>query len=324
MISKTAFLSLILFASPAAFSQQIPDRATLDSLLGTNQILNDFETYQIAAGTQEDIGTSMLVEGTIANGQGPNLVGPMVDYSDLTGSSLVWQGSGHGNIPSQTLSVNGGELWISHGPAVNAVGFDMMSLQNQGFIGQVAFFTCTPGQGGTVNIDINTGGPEKVFVGWQADSGICTIEIYSTVPSGGRPVIEDYGYGTIPFFQRYCLSTNNSSGAPGLMNATGSTSIADNDLTLRAESVPNAYGTFVFSSAAEQTPFGNGWRCVSNPVTHAWPPNRAMGGVLERPIDLNLYGIQPGTYYFQSWFRDRFIGPAQFNTTDGISIAFVP
>ena len=285
--------------------------------------MNDFETYQVAAGVRESLNLSTLTDGTVANGQGPALVEPGVSYADLTGSPLYWQGDGYAGMSTATLGAANTELWIDHFPFVDAIGFDLVSDPANPFVGDIVFFACPGGTVGVVSVDM-TSGPSRVFVGWQ-NPGLCQIEIYATGASG--PVsIDDYGYGVIPpLFDRYCTSTPNSSGQAAMIYADGSPSIAANDLTLRAEGVPsNQYGVFVFGTATDQSTFGNGIRCVMPAVTYLWGPRRANGTTLTRDVDLTAHGFQPGPYYFQCWFRDRLTMPAEFDSSDGISIDLVP
>ena len=104
-------------------------------------------------------------------------------------------------------------------------------------------------------------------------------------------------------------------GANGaLINATGSSSISDNALTLHCESVPsNTFGIFFYGDGMANAPLGNGFRCVSinSMTTRLGPPqNSGANGSFTRMVDLPSPTsggslIQPGsTWYFQAWFRD--------------------
>jgi len=44
--------------------------------------------------------------------------------------------------------------------------------------------------------------------------------------------------------------------------------------------------------------------------------------VAERDVDLALFGIGPGTYQFQFWYRDPAAGGAFFNLSDGVEVSF--
>ena len=317
------FLAPLLLATPA-LAQQIPDRATLDALLGADQKLTDFETYQINPGTQEDLGVPGLDSTTVANGQGPGLVTEGPSFDDLTGSALLWQGDGYAGIPTGTLGVQNEQLWISNFSTVHAVGFDVMSPDGQPFLGEVTFLTCSGGGGGTIPVQLSGGGNERVFVGWQSDKAICTIEVYATDAASGPLVIEDYGYGPLHVYTRYCWTNPNSTGLGASISATGSNSLADNDLTLIADSVPpNQFVVFAMGKVQDASLFGNGFRCLMPPVVMIPPPEKTTG-TLQRKLDLVAFGIQPQTYYFQAWYRDKPGGGAEYNSTDGIAVTFVP
>ena len=132
-----------------------------------------------------------------------------------------------------------------------------------------------------------------------------------------------------PLGTNYCTTLANSTGAPGVMSADGSSSVAANDLVLVATSVPNQPGLFYYGPTQVLQPFGNGFRCVggtvgrldvhnavANTITHALdvtaPPNAATtitGGT---------------TWNFQCWYRDPAAGGASFNLSDGLEVQFAP
>ncbi len=124
----------------------------------------------------------------------------------------------------------------------------------------------------------------------------------------------------------YCLSGANGA----VIAATGSESVAANDLTLVASGVPvNQFGIFYYGDTQLQLPFGLGFRCVggTNGIFRLGPPiNSGSGGEIVRAVDLtsppHASGqILPGsTWNFQGWFRSG----TTFDLTDGVSISFVP
>jgi len=122
----------------------------------------------------------------------------------------------------------------------------------------------------------------------------------------------------------YCTANPSSTGAPALMSAQGSTSVALNTLELTAEPVPNQPFIFFFGPNQIQVPFGNGFLCAGGGLTRILPPGAASGNRAVRSVDLPTWGIVPGTRNFQCWFRDPAGGGAAFNTSDGLSIVFVP
>jgi hypothetical protein len=127
----------------------------------------------------------------------------------------------------------------------------------------------------------------------------------------------------------YCTTISNSSGFPADFSASGSSSLAANDLALRAAPVPaNSNGIFFFGVNAIQTPFGNGVRCVGSP-SFRFPTTQAVGGSLDLVVDnlvhpASTHFAAGATFNFQAWFRDSVAGGAFFNLSDGYRITFAP
>ena len=127
----------------------------------------------------------------------------------------------------------------------------------------------------------------------------------------------------------YCTSSANSSGSAALISATGSASIAANNLVLSAGPVPaGSAGLFLFGSSASQTPFGNGTKCVASPVRRLSISN-AVGGTLSDAVN-NAQAPAAGalvsgsTWFFQCWFRDTAAGGSNTNLSNGLRVTFVP
>jgi hypothetical protein len=127
----------------------------------------------------------------------------------------------------------------------------------------------------------------------------------------------------------YCTSTPNSSGQPAIASATGSASVAANDLVLIAAPVPPiAAGIFYFGPNAIQAPFGNGIRCVGG-SSFRLGVGFAVGGVLTRVVNnavppASTHLVAGSTWNFQAWFRDPVAGGSNFNLSNGLRIPFVP
>lgn len=126
----------------------------------------------------------------------------------------------------------------------------------------------------------------------------------------------------------YCTSNANSTGAPALIYATGSGSVAANDLVLNAGPVPNQPGIFFYANNQLQVPFGNGFLCAAGTISRL-PVVVGSGNLASFSVD---YGSVPATgpitsgsdWNFQFWYRDPAGGGAFFNTSDGLNIIFVP
>lgn len=173
-----------------------------------------------------------------------------------------------------------------------------------------------------------------------------------TVAAGGDIVIEtDVGSTTdsINGFQiigdqagpgigaNYCMAAANSTGNPGTINALGSTTASDNDLTLLASDLPsNQFGIFLtsmtqaFSPGASGTSNGN--LCLGGSIGRFSQPSQTQStgtsGVITLGIDLttipqgsSFVAVAAGeTWNFQAWHRDV-VGLGS-NFTDGLEIDF--
>ena len=124
--------------------------------------------------------------------------------------------------------------------------------------------------------------------------------------------------------QNYCVSTNNSTGVPAVISATGSPSVIGNELTLMASGLPDQPGLFFHGTSIAQVPFGDGFRCVGLPIVRLNPPVVASGGMVSVDVDLFQEGIGAGLRYFQFWYRDPAASGAGFNLSDGRAINFLP
>ena len=132
----------------------------------------------------------------------------------------------------------------------------------------------------------------------------------------------------------YCAATLNSTGSRALISASGSASVAAEDLSLNARSLPANQATlFYYGHGFVQVPFGEGFRCVS----------AGGAGVARAPLRFsNANGeaswspdydappspetrILPGNRWcFQAWHRDPQGGGTRFNLTDALRIRFLP
>jgi hypothetical protein len=88
------FVAVSLFGVAAcANGQVIPDRATLNAILGGGGTTDDFETFAIGDGQAAGLDVNVLDENAVANGQGPGLVNDGAIYqSDVP---LQWNGNNY-------------------------------------------------------------------------------------------------------------------------------------------------------------------------------------------------------------------------------------
>jgi V8-like Glu-specific endopeptidase len=130
-----------------------------------------------------------------------------------------------------------------------------------------------------------------------------------------------------------CIGVGNNFCMPGplfsVIGATGSSSIAANDLTLHANNIgTNKPGLFIYSIAKQNIPFpgGTGRLCVGGggPIVRLPPLNSGAGTTFLFDVDYNTVPaagpITAGSvYHFQAWFRTT---PGSSETSNGLTISF--
>ncbi|QDV05335.1 hypothetical protein Poly30_08320 [Planctomycetes bacterium Poly30] len=136
----------------------------------------------------------------------------------------------------------------------------------------------------------------------------------------------------------YCTANANSTGAASEIGATGSTSVAANDVTLTATGLPTfAFGFFIVSDTTgfAANPAGSsGNLCVGGAIGRYVGPGQIMSSLGTGSITLgvNLAAIPrptgavataPGdTWSFQLWHRDSSPAGPTSNFTNGTTIVF--
>lgn len=127
----------------------------------------------------------------------------------------------------------------------------------------------------------------------------------------------------------------NGLGSGAFMAASGSTSVALDDLVLTTDQLPlNEFGLTFMSQGQGQVPFGNGLRCAVgmtyrfNPPQSSGPTGTMQFGpsiVLDSCTNLTTGGCitAASTWHFQSWYRDP-AGPCGggFNTSNAMAVTF--
>jgi len=112
------------------------------------------------------------------------------------------------------------------------------------------------------------------------------------------------------------------------MHMTRSASVAENDLVLRVTGAPaSTPGRFYYGSVMTQTPFGNGFRCISGSVTRLPVAFTHSAGTTAHAFDSSaqLPQVNTGTsWHFQFWYRDSQGGGEQFNLSDALTIDYRP
>jgi len=141
----------------------------------------------------------------------------------------------------------------------------------------------------------------------------------------------DSGDGTST---RYCVGAPNSVGSGARIAAFGTRLVAPGQLQLSASALPpQAFSLFIYGANSTQTPFGDGFLCVSPfaPGLVRLFPGQSSDAVGDVLITVD-YATQPAlgvitagsTWSFQLIYRDSGFGAAGFNATDGIRITFAP
>ncbi|MFT4541144.1 MAG: hypothetical protein ACI841_001522 [Planctomycetota bacterium] len=135
-----------------------------------------------------------------------------------------------------------------------------------------------------------------------------------------------------PIGVNYCAANPNSTGGAATISASGSKSIAANNLSLSASPVPNQPGLFFYGAAQTQLVFGNGYLCVGAGATGIarLPVVNGTSNAMSHTLDNTspptaLTQVLPGsTWHFSCWFRDPAGLGAAFDLSDALSVSFIP
>ncbi|MBL1216633.1 MAG: hypothetical protein D8M59_03980 [Planctomycetes bacterium] len=219
--------------APAA-AQQITDRATLNSLLGPNITLDDFEAFDVGDGAAFIIDASTLDSTTVTNGQGPGLVNPGATYVSINGRRIQWNGNAYYGLPTKTILTNEFQLDIYYDDLPQAMGVDVHAFEGYPYRGAADIYDAAGALVGTVDFSLTSGGPETEFVGWQHDEGIAHVVIRNTDWTWS-PIINDHAYGMSG------LSLVVTGDCPGIMTLTVS------------GATPGAWVGFGYGSSQGQT-----------------------------------------------------------------------
>jgi hypothetical protein len=126
---------------------------------------------------------------------------------------------------------------------------------------------------------------------------------------------------TSPSPSTYCVANPNTTGFPGQIGWSGTTSLAGNDLVLSATNLPlNKNGVFYLGATQVQFPFSNGFRCVDQNVVRLGVTNTGAGSINFAFNNAVVPGLEAGdTRHFQYWHRD-----AGSNLTNALTVPFAP
>ena len=124
----------------------------------------------------------------------------------------------------------------------------------------------------------------------------------------------------------YCSAEANSLGLPTSLFATGTSSVAANDLVLVAAPVPSGQpGLVIHGPAPAQTPFFGLTLCVAPTLVRSQvlPPqlNATLVWVLDNTAPDASTILAGATRYFQCWYRDPTAAPT-FNLSTAYAVTF--
>jgi hypothetical protein len=178
-----------------------------------------------------------------------------------------------------------------------------------------------------------------VEVSLSSTTPIARFVIRATVGSG--PAIDNLEFDAVGggIGMVYCTpAVPNSTGAPGELMGTGSGSLAANDLTLVASSLPqNSFGYFLNSrtqGSIAQPGGSQGVLCLGGSIGRYVGPgqikNSGATGSFSLLLDLTAMPTPQGptpamvgdTWNFQAWYRDAVGGVPTSNFTHGLSVTF--
>ena len=182
--------------------------------------------------------------------------------------------------------------------------------------------------GGSATIGYQAGNAiDDVQWSFNSPGAVMDGSVLSIVPAG--PV----GVGT-----NYCTANVNSTGVIGVISGSGSASVAANNLTLNATSLPlNAFGYFITSATQAVTPNPGGSQgilCIGGQIGRYTGPGQIQntGSTGSFSLLINLTQIPTPTGFvaaaagqvrnFQAWHRDSVGGVATSNFTNGLEVTF--
>ena len=129
----------------------------------------------------------------------------------------------------------------------------------------------------------------------------------------------------------YCTSLVNSTGLAATISASGSASIAANDLVLTASSLPAQPGIFIAGPTQAQIPFFNSFLCVDPMGLQRFNAvNVPSGGVVSEAVDLatsapgGINAVAGSTYNYQRWNRDPAAGGGNATFSDALEVPYQP
>lgn len=231
------------------------------------------------------------------------------------GDTVRWTNfdtSSHTSTEGTDLVLNGNEAWHHNfpggGTGTFSVTFDAAFLAANPRPADTYFYFCVAHTGMQGSITV-VDGPGQPFC-FCSPLGPCSNR--------------DYGAG--------CVNSGQNRG--GRMLASGTTSVAADDLQLVIEFLPVDKTCLIIRGMNQigQTQFGEGWRCLGSPFRRMSAQNTGTNGVVVRGprIVASTAGtiapiVSGQTWGFQLWYRD-FISQCgnATNVSNGYEVTFTP
>ncbi len=167
-------------------------------------------------------------------------------------------------------------------------------------------------------------------------AGMDWVDLLSTAAGGSGLVLS--GSVSDDVGMNYCVGNPNSTGVVAEIDGSGTTNVADNDLTLGADGLPAfSFSFFIVSNTQGfiQNPAGSqGNLCLGGAVGRYVGPGQVqqagLNGRIELPLDLTMVpqplgfvSVMAGDVWnFQAWYRDSINGMPTSNFTNGLTVSF--
>lgn len=279
-MTKSKILTLCLVTAGSLTStlaaQQVPDRVTLNQILGTHRTTEGFEGSTWTSSGPSLLG-SVLNRSTIVtflSPVGPGLVAPGASYSSQP--VLAWA-SPTGGLTSKAIGFSpfSSELFIDYGVPVPACGLDVIIYGN-GFANlpvTVEFFGPNSTLLGSVQNTIAAAGQYE-FAGWQDAGGIASVRIRGGTGFQHLPYIDNHTFGL-----SQADASQQSTFGEGCNDWRASFYQIANPFNLSGRSVKMDYANGVYSVSTSTVP-------VATPT--GAPMNMANNSVQPMPLGWTL------------------------------------
>lgn len=170
----------------------VPDRTTLNTLLGASAVTEGFENYSVTSGSAVELGAD-LNSTTVVNGQGPGLVLPGLDFA-APASNIQLDGANYYSAPSNEILSNATTLTIGFSSPQHAFGLDLRDFSGFSLTGSVTVYATD----NTTVLDTYTGigvTGTPTFFGYENSAGIGSVSL--TSGSGWSPIIDNVEFGSV-------------------------------------------------------------------------------------------------------------------------------